>query len=455
MKEPVLTDLQPVQGHVRIKPIGMYLTKDSKYQYDYSWTNFPGWTKYIKTLNGAVRGGIRHNDTLIVVVNNVVYRVQHGGQTTQVGVIASKEGFVSMADNGFEVMLADGVNMYRYNGGTVSVQTMPFSTGPTRVVFHDGYFITFQPNTAKFFISDQFDGTTWNALQFATAEDQPDNIKEIHSDRLLWIFGETSVQAYDHVSSLFPFIPNYQGRMLYGIRGRTVAALDNTSYWLGISKDGGLGVYRIRGYAPEPVSIPEYEEEWSTFDDIDDAYASTFSWKRHEFYVLTFPRTRRTFVYDSRSDVWSEWGLYDETTGRFLEHPANFFVYYDNLNLFGDSSGNIFYLDKDTTKMNGETSIRELWINTLSEGNHRYSFDEFWLSVDSGKHDPSINPTIMLSISNDFGNSFGSWLNASFGRTGKYNTRCRWLRLGSGYSFVFRVRISDDINWTIRGGGLI
>ena len=443
-----------VQGAAQ-SAINIYRTTSALMKNQQMWSNTPGWKRYASLGHGPVRGGTRFslNDTIIVVAGSAVMQVDKGGAKQEVGHLDSTSGFVSAAENGIEVLLADGEAMYRWDGSNFTKVTMPFTEPPTRVIFHEGFFVSFEPSTGNFYISDSFDGNTWNALQFTNAQERPDPIKELASDRVLWIFGESTTQAYDNTGAVFPFTPNYSGRMLYGIRGRTHVQLGNTTYFLGSSSNGGVGVWRSKGYVPEAVSTPGYEALWNSFEDVDEAYAMPVSWERREWYVLTFPRTRRTFVLDIESG-WFEWGSFDQNTDSFDMLPASLFIFYDNKNIFGDSNGNLWYLTSETTKQGAELQVREFDTQVFSDVNERISVSRLWLDMQVGSHDLDITPMIQLKVSKDGGRTFGNWKSIDLGERGNYTARAQWWRLGSGFNLVFKVRVSADYNWYIFGGGL-
>ena len=445
-------DEHPFVGASSSRLVNMYKSSNPSYKYKHVFDNFPGWTVFSSPVASSCRGAVTFKDHLYVVVGHSIYKITEGGAATLLGAISTSEGPVSMAENGFEIMLADGDKMWRYDGAVLSTPTMPFSEGPSKVIFHEGYFVTLRPNTSQFYISGSFDGNTWNALQFATAEDKPDNIVELTSDRLLWLFGEYTTQAYDTYPDTFPFKPNYTGRVLYGIRGRTAAQLSNTTYFLGSAKTGrGVTVYRFNGFQPEPVSGPGYSKLWSSFSDIDDAYAMSFSWDGQEFYLLTFPVTNRSFVY-SPAGGWSEWGEWNEDQNTWTKHPALWFTVIGDETVFGDAHGNIMKLDRSTTLHNGNTNVRQVISDTYHQNPQRVHIGLLEMDMEVGYHDADTTPTVFLAVSKDGGNTFGNDIPRTQGDAGWYDTRVRWVRLGSGYNMVFRLSVSDDFNWRLQGG---
>ncbi len=404
-----------------------------------AWKNTPGWEEYeVAGLpNNTITNGIVFKKNLYVIVGGAVVQITQNRNQSVVGNIIITQGRVHMSQDGIEMIITNGANMYRYDGTTFSEITLPFAS-PTGVKFHGGHFVCISAGTGRFYISDKFDGSTWNALQFATAEDKPDDILALASDRELLIFGTETTQIYNQVGGLFPFAPNYQGRMVYGIAGDTQALVDNTSFWLARNEAGGVRVMRLNGLTPEPVSSPFIDNELSLMN-YDDAFAKSIMWQGREWYVLTFPTDKRTFVFDSQG-VWFEWGDYDANLGRFVAHPMLDYVYFNNKHLFMDGSNTIKEFKPDVYK-HGDKVMSSMFVSGVQHSNERRLFlNSVLLDMRTG-----VGGSAEMAVSYDGGYSFGSWLPVELGKVGDFAHRVQWHRLGSGYNFVIRVRITDEV----------
>jgi len=51
------------------------------------------------------------------------------------------------------------------------------------VVFQGGRFIVNRSGTGQFYLSASYDGTTWDATEFATAESFPDDLVAVWEDQ--------------------------------------------------------------------------------------------------------------------------------------------------------------------------------------------------------------------------------------------------------------------------------
>src|SRR4029078_9254693 len=73
--------------------------------------------------------------------------------------------------------------------------------------FFDQYFVFDRKGTNQFFISGILNGLTYNGLDFASAEVQPDNVlATINQQENLLIFGQKTIETwFDSGAANFPF----------------------------------------------------------------------------------------------------------------------------------------------------------------------------------------------------------------------------------------------------------
>ena len=415
-----------------------------------TWKNTPGYSEWLDLSDSnEIRASIIFQDNLYIIQGAKLKKITPAKSISTIVSDISTSGDVSMAENGFSICIADGVKLRDYNGTDVEEPDLPVGNGtiqaltaPQSVIFHDGYFLARQIDSGVFYISNAFDGRVWQDLQFAVAEDKPDNIVELASDRLLWLFGAYTTQAYYNDGDTFPFKPNPQGNIIYGMAGlRTHAQLDNTLYWLARSRHGGYKVVRANGYQPEAVSTPEIEEEINSFADISDAYAMTVMWEGHEWYVLTFPTEDRTFVYTTQQ-MWFEWGDWDGISDTLNRHPMTSHIFFDSQNLFTTADGKIMKLDGSLYTHNGSAMLSQGVSNIQHVDEQRMFLRSLIYDMrvgDSGEGD------ILTAISYDSGYNYSSYITRSLGTSGDRNHRVQLHRLGSGFNVTIKWRITDNV----------
>ena len=416
------------------------------------WKNTPGYDEWGAVSAGNGRAMIVHKNNLYFVVGIGVFRATAKTNIELLGTISSSLNEVTMASDGFNLLIADGENIYYFDTsvtiagpdpGAIKVVSIPFSH-PFSITFHDGHFVAREGGSGKFWISDKYDGLTWDALQFATAEDKPDDLVEIASDKFLWLFGEYTTQAYYNDGSTFPFKPNQQSNMRYGIIGKTAVVVDNTIAWLARTSQGQMRAIKAQGFQPVPISTPELEAEWSEYSKVDDAYALSIQWHGKEWYVLTFPTENKTYVYDP-AGVWFEWGNYNSGLDTLEAVDFKAYAFWENQNLCLASNGKIYQLKDDVYNHDGEVMVSQFISNVQHVDEQRLIFHSLIYDMHTGAGPTNTESSINTSLSYDGGYTYDNWMERSLGIEGDYSKRIQWHKLGSGYNITIRSRITDEV----------
>lgn len=307
----------------------------------------PGLEQWID-VGGTVgcRGAIYQDSRLYAVIGTTLYIILADGTYTNAGTIGGDDR-LSMAINGVQVCIVSqqaGAFIYSLGGGLQQITDVDF-TPSAKVVFLDQYFVHLKQSSQVFFLSAIADGTSYDALDFASAEASPDLLRSIESDNgEIWLFGETTSEVWTNTGAAdFPF-SRIQGAVLQkGIAARdTVARMDNTVYWLG--NDGV--VYRAAGYQPQAISTNAIDTQIARLT-WTDAYALTYSQEGHNFFALTFPTDGYTFVYDASTNQWHERSSrVSASDGEWrVSHIVEAF---GRLIAFDRFSGKVGYIDMDT-----------------------------------------------------------------------------------------------------------
>lgn len=136
------------------------------------------------------------------VSSNTLYR-----NTTSLGAITGT-GPVSIDGSDNEVVVTRGGTAYSYNGTNLAAIVFPDSANVRAVCFINGRFIYARDASAKFYWSNILDGRTVGALNFATAERQPDQLLDVIArGDILWLCGQSTFEAWsnDGSSATIPF----------------------------------------------------------------------------------------------------------------------------------------------------------------------------------------------------------------------------------------------------------
>lgn len=336
------------------------------------------------------------------------------------------------------------------SGEAYEVGTSGFPDGATHVVFIDGYFIVNNPGTGQFHISSSYQGTAWNALDFANAERNPDDIKAIAvNHRELWLFGRDTAEVWFNSGAEFPFDPVQQGFSEWGIAAPfSVSTLNGSLFWL-TSNERGEGLIAFsQGYTPKIISTRAIEAEISGYSQISDAISYTYQQQGHHFYVLTFPVANKTWVYDVATEMWHERGTHNIGRHRSCGH-----LFFANTHLVGDyATGKIFKLDLDVYTDDGALIERIRRTQHLHKDLKRIIYHVLQVDMETGVGlvtGQGNDPQVMLRWSDDGGHTWSSEIWRSMGKIGEYNTRTIWRRLGKSRDRIFELKVTDPVKTVV------
>lgn len=410
--------------------INMYaevLPNDSKTQVVLYGT--PGTALFSALPTWPVMGMIVMDNTLYAVTSSNLYKINEDGSYEDLGSTNINGTRVSVATNGTDIVIVDGISGYVYNStdGVVALSGDGWYQANT-VTNQDGYFIFNRSGTGQFFLSKLL-STEFGSLGYASAEGAPDDTVSVISDhRELWLFGEKSIEIwYNSGDPDFPF-ERMQGAFIEKgvLAPHSVAKADNSVFWLG---NDGI-VYRANGYVPQRISTHTVEYSISRHGHDTDAFAYTYSNEGHIFYTLTFPSLNLTWCFDVATGLWHERANY-----QWGRHHSNCYAYcYGGKHFVGDfQNGNIYELSMTELKDNTDPITRTAISPPIHAARNYVSMSSFEIDMDSGigiTHGYGDNPQAMLSWSDDGGKTWSNEHWASIGKIGEYLTRVKWNRLG-------------------------
>ncbi len=418
----------------------------------------PGSTVAFTLPTSPTRGCIAQGSNSFWVAGDSVYVVNSSLVATLLGTIGTSTGRVSMASNGTEVIIVDGVNGWLATTTTLTqITDGDFPNGVRVVTQQDGYFIVTGNDSDAFYLNETPRvGDAWSGTEFASAEGSPDyTIGCISDHRELWLFGETSIEIWVNTGNPdFPFERSNTTFIEQGCAAaQTIAAMNNTLYWMGRSKQGDGMVFKAQGYTPVRISTHAIEKAILSYGDISDAFSFCFQMEGHSFYVLTFPTSNATWVYDASTEQWAEWSWRDPNLNTDNRWRPNCYCFQASKHLAGDyESGDVYELSLDVNTDDG-VPIRFLRRSqTMQRDQKRLFFSVLQVDMETASTtDPAANPTMMLRWSDDGGHSWSDYRSVSIGKVGQYGARARFTRLGQGRNRVWEISITDDVPRAILG----
>lgn len=400
---------------------------------------------------------------MAIVSGSEVYRVGSNWTFTKAGDLLTSTGPVSIADNGTQIMIVDGTHGYIVSlvTGVLTQITSASFPGANTVTFQDGYFICNNPGTGQFFWSNLYDGFTWDALNFITAEGSPDaTVAVVSQKRQIWVFGSKTVEVFWDSGADTTFSRIDGAFIEYGCAsGASVQKFTDTLLWLGFNGTGQGIVWQTAGYQAKRVSNHGVELALQACSDLTQATSWTYQQDGHAFYVLNHPDLNSSWVFDVSTGQWHERAAL-AADGTFYRDRANCYDFGFNAYVVGDyANGNLYALDKAVFSDNGNPLVRLRRAPHLSADGRRIFFHKFQLMCRVGSGlDGAVtyasDPQVELRYSDDFGHTWGNAQRRSLGALGNYAARVIWRRLGQARNRVFEVRISDPVEVVLLGAEL-
>jgi len=342
--------------------------------------------------------------------------------TTSLGTVAGT-GPVKFAGGFGEILVTRGSTMRRYNGTTLANVTFPDSASVRSVCFIGSLFVAVRADTSgKFYWSAPLDGSSWNALNFATAEREPDSLLDIAAlGDNIWLFGQSTIEVWQHTGDdALPFTRIEQIAFDKGVIDTgCLTAADNSLFFIG----SDAVVYRVQD-VPARVSDHWLEEKiaaassWALF---------SFKLHGHEYICVRLSGTSgQTYVFDVATQEWCE---FQTNGGQWIAQCAAM-------------KGTTVYLGHQST---GQILGFSEWDDLGVAMERRFtaatpldtplSIDNLRIWANVGQAGASVTPTVSLRYSRDAGQTWSSYINsdlgsAAAGGSDEYRVRPIWRRLG-------------------------
>jgi hypothetical protein len=422
----------------------------------------PGLSVFGTVGTGAIRGEFAATNGRNFVVSGAgLFELNADGTSTLRGSLNQSAGIVSIAENGFQLAICDGVTVYIFTYATnafaqVSSANLPISG---TIAFIDGYFVVNEVGTGKFFISSPYDGFTWAALDFATAESSPDNLLRVYNGLgQLWLLGEYTTEIWTNTgASSFPFQRIAGAKVDVGVVApHSVVEVDKSLFWLGGDKFGTGMVYKTEGLSPTKVSTEAIDLLISKAGNLDQIRAYVYQQEGHVFYVLTGGGLETTLVYDITTGIWHERAYLNQ--GILEQHLGCCHMFAFGKHLVGDRrNGNIYEMSMDVYADGDDDILRERIYTHLFDDGRRIRYNKLEIAFESGvglQSGIGSNPQVSLLLSKDGARTWSGTYTAPIGKVGKYMTRVMFRRLGITQQMTFRLKFTARTKVAIVGSFL-
>ncbi len=363
------------------------------------------------------------------------------------GTLATATGLVAMSHNNTQLTIADGPNGYILTLATNQFAQITSTgwRGSNSIGFIDGYTILVAPDTDQFYITRIDDSSSYDALDFSSADAQPDNVQlSLVLHRELILMGTYTTEIWiNSGGAQFPF-QRYNSAQIdvgcVGIRAAIVAS--DSIFWIGQTRTGSGIVYQMVGHAPQRRSTRSIEQMLAKSTDLSKAEMWTYQVDGHEFIAINAPGLNTTLVYDAAMTQWHERA---EWSAGWSPLRITSVCYVNGAQYAGDADGFLYRIDPEVYSYGDDPLVRErTWPHMVRPNMQPITFQSLELACSTG-HGGSVT----LEISNDGGYTFGPKLLRSLGAIGRWMQRIRWQPLGTAYDRVFRIRCSDAVPFNI------
>ncbi len=391
-----------------------------------------------------IRGTYNADGRWFVVAGNVLWEQMTDGTKVNRGTLLTASGFVCMKHGRDQLVIVNGTYGYVFNllTNTLGQITSPAWRGSDWVDELDGYFIFAAPGTDQYYISAIDDATTLDALDFTSADAQPDNIVTFRvRKRELHIFGTRSIEIWVNSGDTdFPFVRYNSTPIDVGVVGNRAAVLAaDTLVWVGQTERGWGYVYEMQGHQPVRISTQAVEEALNAVGDLSGASMWSYSIVGNEFVGLNVPGMATTWVFDFSTRQWHERAKLT-TGGAWNPYPADQVTFVGGSH-YATSGTKLYHMDTGFYDLDGAPLVRErTWPHLVAPSMEPVVYRGLELACSTG-----YGGSITLEVSNDGGFTFGTPLLRSLGDIGQWMRRIRWILLGTARDRVFRLRVSDAV----------
>jgi len=412
----------------------------------------------------------------LVVIGSTLYLATatvQGSQTvpssltlTSIGTLQTSAGPVCIRDNGFvgTAIIVDGQYGYFYNiaNKTLTQITDPAFLGANTVAFIDGWWILNQPNSQTFYTNSPVYSNTFNGTYFANKDSFSDKlVTVIELKEELWLIGEQTTEIwYDAGGVNFAFSRLVGSMLQVGTKAqgsvcRIVSSGKEGLIWLARSDRGENFVVKTNGFTFEVVSTPAVSNAFSQYAVTSDAVAYTYEDGGHSFYVLTFPTADVTWCYDASVPAelaWTQRLSYDPYAQSYHRHRGNCYMNFAGMRIVGDyQNGALYQLTRAAYTDAGWPILARRRSPYVWDKSNRARFTMSMLQLEFAPGQAPASglgstPHANLSISRDYGTTYGPTMQAPMGNIGQYTNRCIFRRLGLSRGTVFNLEVIDPVN---------
>lgn len=391
------------------------------------------------------RGAIAVNGALYAVIGSSLYKFTDAGVATNLGSIDGS-GICGMSASLTEIHISVFDTGFIFDIGAETITKITAAGYPEgyTTCFIGGRFVTEDPTpgtAGRFYYSGLLDGSTWNELDFATAERKTDDALAVWSTaESLLVFGTRSIEFWVPTASGFDPVTN--AVLPYGLLSRwSIAEAAGAIFFL----DSNGQVRVMSGYNSQVVSTTAVE---ALIGMSETAEGCAYVFDGKVIYELS--TASATICYDlttSQQVGKPMWFQKRASESRWTGRHCVFA--HDKLLQLGYADKNVYELSRTTIPDEREFTV----MIPVDDDARRWSrLDEIELICRTGTGAiPDTDPQVMLRLSRDNGYVKDEEKWEGVGTIGKYAERVRWRRFGRFLQASMTFRMTDAYDWTVFG----
>lgn len=418
------------------------------------------------------------NGNLYGVVGQTVYAISMNWGFSPLGTLLDVANTpVSMQDNHLTIAIVDGSPRgYQIDLATNAYSQIvdPAFYGADKVDYLDTFLLFNRPGTNQFYSTLSNQIVPFDPTYIAAKAGYPDSISTllaIHRELLLLGSQLTTEVWFDAGNTGFPFAIVPGVFIEHGcIAKYSVAKHDLFAFWLGIDRNGKGTVMMYTGYQVKKISTPALAAAISKYGTISDAIGMTYKQQDHIYYMLTFPKADKTWVFDLGEGLWHE-RVWNDPQGNEhrTRHNCMALAYGKNISLDWQT-GDLYSIDQDVFTDAGQPIIRRRGFKHITNDGKRVVYDRFTadFQMGVGQH-ITMNPwspgwsngwgpntvldpgNLYLRWSDTRGKSFGEPVAQPLGFQGEYLRQPQWRNLGLARDRVFELFWSSPYEYVLQG----
>lgn len=415
----------------------------------------PGLKSFATLTAGAFRGALKFGALAYVVNGTAVDKVDSAGTVTNVGSFSGSAP-VQMARNRKSpnaqiAMVSDGLRAILAADVVTPIADTDLPP-PIGVVPIGGYFV-FAIADGRYFWTAIDEGTSIAALDFASAEANPDGLVGIiERTQEIVLFGSDSIEFHALTGSASVFERVQQTTLQLGcLSGAAIKSLNGIPIFP--ASDGTVRL--LSDYSPERISHHDVERDIDALSDKSAMTAQTFQIEGHQFYCLNSPSW--TWAVDLLTRKWFKWNSYNLARWR-----AEGFVDIGGKRIVGDYATNKLYeLSPSARDDIGTALIMKAITGPVHAYPNRLIGDELYVKLLRGAGINSTNndvadPKIMLRVSDDDGSTWSDEMTQPVGKIGETTREVSFTQLGmtGEDGFRFELSMSAAVNRCFQGAAL-